>query len=146
VELIDAANEARGRGRSAADAESQLETLFGNAGRLAVYGSLAPGRENHHVVAPLGGSWATGMVEGDLARYGWGAALGYPALHLRRGGQAVPVQVLTSEALRQAWAKLDAFEGKEYRRLLAPVWYPAADPRALMTVANLYAAAQDPRW
>jgi len=141
MELIDTANEARWRGRSAGVAESKLEALFGTAGRLAVYGSLAPGRENHHLVAPLGGSWVSGVVEGDLARHGRGATLGFASLHLRRGGPEVPVQVLTSEALRDAWTRLDAFEGKEYLRVLAPVWYPATDPRALLTVANLYAAA-----
>jgi len=140
MDLIDAVNSHRRRGLSAADAESQLEAIFGTGARLAVYGSLAPGRENYEVVAPLGGTWVTGIVEGDLMTLGWGAALGYRALRLRHGGPAVPVQVLTSEALRAAWAQLDAFEGTEYRRVLVPVWRSAAGPRALMTVANLYAA------
>jgi gamma-glutamylcyclotransferase (GGCT)/AIG2-like uncharacterized protein YtfP len=141
-ELLDLANAARRRGSSFADAEVQLETMFGTGGRLAVYGSLAPGRENHRIVAPLGGTWMNGVVEGDLATDGWGMALGYPALSLRHGGPAVPVQVLTSEALRGAWMKLDAFEGAEYRRLLALVRMPAADERAVVTVANIYAAAR----
>jgi len=125
----------------AADTEAQLEAAFGIGGRLAVYGSLAPGRENHCVVAPLGGTWVAGVVEGDLTMAGWGAALGYPALRLRAGGPMVPVQVLTSEALRGAWTKLDAFEGTEYRRVLAVIWTPAADEHAVLTVANLYEAA-----
>lgn len=142
LDLIDVVNAARRRGQHAADAEAQLESLFEVGSRLAVYGSLAPGRENHHVVAPLGGTWASGVVEGDLTRQGWGAHLGYPALRLRGGGPAVPVQVLTSEALRGAWAKVDAFEGAEYRRVLVPVWTSAGDERALLTVANLYEAAR----
>ena len=128
--------------RQAREAERRLEVLFGCSERLAVYGSLAPGRENHHIVQPFGGDWSEGVVEGDLTRYGWGAAMGYPALHLRPGGPAVRVHVLASPALRFAWPELDAFEGAEYRRVLVPVWTaepPAA--RTLLTVANLYEAA-----
>jgi gamma-glutamylcyclotransferase (GGCT)/AIG2-like uncharacterized protein YtfP len=140
-DLLDLANVARRAGRLDAPAEVRLEALFGTGARLAVYGSLAPGRENHRVVAPLGGTWATGVVEGDLTTYGWGAAMGYPALRPRPGGPAVPVQVLNSEALRAAWPELDAFEGAEYRRVLVPVWTGGAGARALLTVANLYEAA-----
>jgi len=142
IQLIEAVNAARRRGELAADAESRLEASFGTGSRLAVYGSLAPGRENHHVVAPLGGTWASGVVEGELTMYGWGAAIGYPALRLRGGGPPVPVQVLTSEALRGAWARLDAFEGAEYRRVLVPVWTSAGNERELMAVANVYEGAR----
>jgi len=128
--------------RRARDAERRLDALFACGERLAVYGSLAPGRENHHVVEPLGGTWSAGVVEGDLTRYGWGAAMGYSALHLRRGGPAVPVQVLASRALRSAWPELDAFEGADYRRVLVPVWSSEdAGDRTLVTVANLYEAS-----
>ncbi len=47
---------------------------------LVVYGTLAPGRPNHHVVADIAGRWFTGWVEGDLHDHGWGAADGYPAM------------------------------------------------------------------
>jgi gamma-glutamylcyclotransferase (GGCT)/AIG2-like uncharacterized protein YtfP len=148
--LIAAANAARGWGdgpprlerSDAADAEGRLETLLGVSWRLAVYGTLAPGRPNHHVVASLGGGWTDGVVEGDLSAEGWGATLGYPAFRPRAGGAAVAVQVLTSPALPAAWAALDEFEGAEYRRILVPVLRPdAAGERALQTVANIYAAA-----
>jgi gamma-glutamylcyclotransferase (GGCT)/AIG2-like uncharacterized protein YtfP len=144
MELIDVVNAARRRGRIAGDAESQLDSLFGTAGRLAVYGSLAPGRQNHHIVAPLGGRWTEGTVEGDLTTCGWGAAIGYPALRLRSGGPSVPVHVLTSDALRTAWEDLDLFEGAEYRRVLVPVWSTTHAGRALVTIANLYEAAEEP--
>jgi gamma-glutamylcyclotransferase (GGCT)/AIG2-like uncharacterized protein YtfP len=147
MQLVDAANAARRRPRAIGaergrdiDAEDRLESLYGTSQRLAVYGSLAPGRQNHHIVAPLGGTWMAGVVEGDRATYGWGAAIGFPALTLRTGGPAVGVRVLTSAALRDAWAELDAFEGAEYQRVLVPVW-SAAEPRVLLTVANLYEAA-----
>jgi gamma-glutamylcyclotransferase (GGCT)/AIG2-like uncharacterized protein YtfP len=142
LELIEVVNAARRRGQVAADAEWQLDSLFGTAARLAVYGSLAPGRQNHHMVAPLGGTWTEGVVEGDLTTYGWGAAIGYPALRLRAGGPVVPVQLLTSHALSQAWADLDAFEGAEYRRVLVPVWTSDGQGRELLAVANVYEAAE----
>lgn len=113
---------------------------------LAVYGTLAPGLPNHHVVAPLGGEWSEGVIEGDLAPEGWGATLGYPAFRPRLGGAAVPVQLLTSPALAAAWPELDRFEGPEYRRILVPVFGagPAGDWQ-LCTVANIYAAAVNSR-
>jgi gamma-glutamylcyclotransferase (GGCT)/AIG2-like uncharacterized protein YtfP len=149
MELVRSANTARrqtaasgGASGGRTDAEAQLESLFRTGERLAVYGSLAPGRQNHHIVGPLGGTWTEGVVEGDLFRYGWGTAIGFPALRLRPGGPAVPVHVLTSPALRTAWEELDAFEGAEYRRVLVPVWSAAdRDARRLVTVANLYEAA-----
>jgi gamma-glutamylcyclotransferase (GGCT)/AIG2-like uncharacterized protein YtfP len=141
MELVDAVNAARRHTQVAADGEAQLDSLFRTGDRLATYGSLAPGRQNHHIVEPLGGTWMEGAVEGDLVTYGWGAAIGYPALHLRRGGPMVRVDVLTSNALREAWAELDAFEGTDYRRVVAPVWSNlSTGERVLLTVANLYEA------
>jgi gamma-glutamylcyclotransferase (GGCT)/AIG2-like uncharacterized protein YtfP len=143
--LVSAANSARGRGdrlAGATDAERRLDALFGTGHTLAVYGTLAPGQPNHHVVAPLGGEWTEGVIEGDLLQVGWGADLGYPAFRPRDGGDAVAVQVLTAPALVAAWPGLDRFEGAEYRRILVPVFEPGPpDGRRLLTVANLYAAA-----
>jgi gamma-glutamylcyclotransferase (GGCT)/AIG2-like uncharacterized protein YtfP len=148
--LLAAANEARWRGYgaegmdegSAADAERRLQAVFHTGETLAVYGTLAPGQPNHHVVAPLGGRWTDGVIEGDLCPTGWGATLGYPAFRPRAGGPTVAVKVLAAPALAAAWPDLDRFEGAEYRRILMPVFSPGpADERRLYTVANLYAAA-----
>jgi gamma-glutamylcyclotransferase (GGCT)/AIG2-like uncharacterized protein YtfP len=146
---VAAANVPRWRGdgeaedAGAADAERQLEVLFQTSRCLAVYGTLAPGRPNHHVVAPLGGEWTDGSIHGDLLPLGWGATLGYPAFRPRMGGPAVSVQLLASPGLAAAWSMLDDFEGAEYRRVLVPVFRagPGEEPR-LYTVANLYAAAE----
>jgi gamma-glutamylcyclotransferase (GGCT)/AIG2-like uncharacterized protein YtfP len=152
TQLIAAANAARGwrdgapdaRMPNAAAAEQRLEALFGVHCALAVYGTLAPGRPNHHVVAPLGGGWSDGVVEGELSAEGWGATFGYPAFRPRAGGAAVAVKVLSSPALAAAWAALDEFEGAEYRRILVPVLRSGrAGERAFDTVANIYAAATD---
>lgn len=145
--LITAANTARwrggGRGSESADAERALDARFGTRRTLAVYGTLAPGRSNHHVVAHLRGAWTDGQIEGDLHPTGWGAILGYPAFCPRAGGPAVAVKVLTSAKLPSAWPGIDRFEGPEYRRILVPVFHPGpANERRLYTVANLYAAAE----
>lgn len=92
---------------------------FGPEHRLAVYGSLAPGRENHGQLAGLRGEWSKGIVRGELLQAGWGANVGYPGLRLDPDGAEVPVQVFTSADLPDHWARLDTFEGADYRR--APV-------------------------
>lgn len=146
--LIAAANAARWAGyppsggdMESAEAERTLEARFPINQTLAVYGTLAPGRPNHHVVAPLRGEWTQGVIEGDLFPVGWGATLGYPAFRPRTGGPAVPVHVLQADALAAAWPRLDRFEGPGYRRILVPVFTAAlGDERRLYTVANLYAA------
>ncbi len=123
----------------ASEAEAELERLWRSSRRLAVYGSLAPGRSNHHVLAPYGGTWTTGRVRGDLIATGWGAAVGYPALRLRADGPWEAVQVLASDRLASAWSDLDAFEGADYRRVLVPIH--AGDDERIVAVANLYESA-----
>jgi len=86
------------------------------AKRLAVYGTLAPGRVNHDQVAALRGEWIAETVRGRLLKEGWGARMGYPGLVLDPNGAEVEVQVLESEDLPENWARLDEFEGEEYRR------------------------------
>ncbi|HEY0293725.1 MAG TPA: gamma-glutamylcyclotransferase [Bordetella sp.] len=85
--------------------------------RLAVYGSLAPGKPNAHVLAALDGSWRPGIVRGRLVQKGWGASMGFPALILDSQGDAVAVQLFESADLAAKWPQLDAFEGPGYRRV-----------------------------
>ncbi len=147
IRLINTANHRRRRDLvarddvAAADAESKLEQTYRHSERLAVYGSLAPGRSNHHVLAPFGGTWTRGRVRGDLVELGWGAAAGYPALRLRDDGPWVLVHMLESTRLPGAWSGVDAFEGSEYRRVLAPVYAETGDAMRIITVANLYEIA-----
>jgi gamma-glutamylcyclotransferase (GGCT)/AIG2-like uncharacterized protein YtfP len=89
--------------------------------RLAVYGTLAPGRPNHHQLDGLAGEWRSGRVRGRLYAEGWGAALGFPGLVLDPAGGEVEVQLFESPDLPQHWGRLDAFEGEGYRRRLAEV-------------------------
>jgi gamma-glutamylcyclotransferase (GGCT)/AIG2-like uncharacterized protein YtfP len=89
--------------------------------RLFVYGTLAPGRPNEHVLRNVIGTWEKGSVRGHLLAEGWGAGQGYPGIVLDPSAQLVEGFVLTSDQLSQEWKRLDAFEGVGYRRVLAQV-------------------------
>ena len=89
--------------------------------RLFVYGSLAPGRPNHHVMADIPGSWHPAMLRGHLVDEGWGAELGCPGILPSPDGGEVEGFVLASTALEDHWERLDAFEGGEYERVIATV-------------------------
>ena len=89
--------------------------------RLAVYGTLAPGRENHEQLAGLSGQWRPGTVRGWLNPVGWAAPMGYPGLLLDPAGPAVQVQLFESPDLPEHWTRLDEFEGSDYRRVLTRV-------------------------
>ena len=89
--------------------------------RLATYGTLAPGRANHHQLEGLRGRWLTGTVRGRLIEEGWGAAMGYPALILEPQADPVAVHVFESPDLTAHWRRLDGFEGEEYKRVTAAV-------------------------
>lgn len=100
-----------------ADSESDVSPVE----RLATYGTLMPGRENHDQLEGLAGRWLAGYVRGHLVEAGWGAARGFPALVLEHDGAVVPVQVLESSDLSAHWPRLDAFEGIEYERVVTSV-------------------------
>lgn len=107
--------------------------------RLATYGTLAPGRPNHHQLSALDGRWLRGRVRGTLVAMGWGAHLGFPALILDSAGDDVMVDLFESVDLPAHWSRLDAFEGSSYRRVVTTVSTPdgALD-------AFIYAAALEP--
>ena len=100
---------------------SRIATEFAADERLAVYGSLRPGAENAHVLAPLAGEWTSGSVRGRLVEAGWAAARGYRAITLCDTDEPVSVFLFCSHDLPAFWPSLDAFEGAEYRRTLVQV-------------------------
>ena len=108
--------------------------------RLASYGTLAPGRPNHHELAGLEGHWRNGIVKGRLVAEGWGATLGYPALMLDPSGSAVEVSLFESADLLRHWPRLDAFEGPGYRRVIARV-----ETEDGTVEAWIYVSAEDQR-
>lgn len=87
--------------------------------RLFVYGSLAPGRPNAHVLEKICGSWEDATVTGTLHSEGWGAKLGYPAIVLGAHGEDVEGFLFCSDRLSDFWPVLDEFEGAAYERVLA---------------------------
>ncbi len=102
--------------------------------RLAVYGTLAPGKSNHGQLAGLAGTWGRGVVRGTLRPAGWGQAHGFPGLIWNPAGERVAVQLFESKDLEHHWDRLDAFEGKDYQRLPIPV-----EQQGRLLVANIYA-------
>ncbi|MEL7347223.1 MAG: gamma-glutamylcyclotransferase [Pseudomonadota bacterium] len=94
------------------------DTATGAETRLATYGTLAPGRVNHHQLSGLHGAWLEGTVRGHLSEAGWGAAQGFPGLTLDPAGPAVAVHIFVSPGLPAQWTRLDAFEGPGYRRVV----------------------------
>jgi len=89
--------------------------------RLFVYGTLAPGRPNEHVLADVPGDWEPATVTGTLLQEGWGAAAGYPGIVLDGRDEEVKGFLFSSESLAEHWARLDEFEGEGYERVLATV-------------------------
>lgn len=105
--------------------------------RLAAYGTLAPGRSNHHQLAGLNGAWRQGTVRGWLGETGWAAPLGYPGLVLDSAGPLVDVQLFESADLPDHWSRLDDFEGAEYRRVVTQVRTAEGDvPAWIYVLAN----------
>jgi gamma-glutamylcyclotransferase (GGCT)/AIG2-like uncharacterized protein YtfP len=102
--------------------------------RLATYGSLAPGRPNHHQLDKLEGRWFAGHVNGTLVHAGWGADLGYPALVLDPDGSDIGVDVFESVDLPGHWEHLDAFEGAGYQRVVTQVRTSLGDVEASIYV------------
>lgn len=86
--------------------------------RLFIYGTLAPGRPNEHILKNLKGTWQTSSVKGRLSDIGWGSNMGYSGIVLDSYGYEVSGYVFTSEELSEKWDFLDNFEGDEYERVL----------------------------
>jgi gamma-glutamylcyclotransferase (GGCT)/AIG2-like uncharacterized protein YtfP len=105
--------------------------------RLATYGTLAPGRPNHHHLDGLDGRWLAGHVYGTLVDAGWGAGLGYPALILDPDGSAIDVRVFESVDLTAHWSRLDEFEGPGYQRVVTTVRTPTGDLKASIYVLRV---------
>lgn len=88
--------------------------------RLFVYGTLAPGKPNGHILAGVPGTWAPATVHGKLVYGGWGAELGYPGIVPSQAGEfdeVVTGSVFSSSELQAHWHRLDEFEGSDYARV-----------------------------
>lgn len=85
--------------------------------RFFVYGTLAPGRPNEHILAAVRGTWERATVRGRLVQGGWGAEVGYPGILPSDDGDEVHGFVFTSADLSAHWDRLDEFEGEGYVRV-----------------------------
>jgi gamma-glutamylcyclotransferase (GGCT)/AIG2-like uncharacterized protein YtfP len=85
--------------------------------QLFVYGTLAPGQANQHVLADLPGTWEPATVRGHLVQEGWGAGLGFPGILLDEYGPEVRGLLFASPQLNEHWVRLDEFEGDGYQRV-----------------------------
>jgi gamma-glutamylcyclotransferase (GGCT)/AIG2-like uncharacterized protein YtfP len=112
--------------------------------RLVTYGTLAPGRPNHHQLDGLEGRWSDGQVYGTLVDAGWGASLGYRALVLDPEGSAIDVQVFESADLPAHWSRLDDFEGPGYQRVVTTVRTPAGDLDASIYILEAQGKGSSP--
>ncbi len=110
--------------------------MHGSDTRLATYGTLAPGEVNAHELAALQGHWRQGTVTGHLHDAGWGAAHGCPGLVPGEDGSPIPVHLFESQDLPEHWARLDAFEGSGYRRIVMDV-----ETQSGTVPANIYVLA-----
>ncbi len=121
------------------DAESMLAEQVDC--RLFVYGTLAPGRSNAHILAGLSGAWEPATARGRMCPEGWGATNGYPALILDAGpdGEDVAGFLFCSSDLPSFWPELDEFEGGDYLRTIAPIRTASGD----ITTAHTYVLNQD---
>ncbi|MEM7340896.1 MAG: gamma-glutamylcyclotransferase family protein [Actinomycetota bacterium] len=91
------------------------------ANRLAAYGTLQPGESNHDQLAEIDGVWLAATVRGHFWLWESGPYEGLPAFRRALDGEDVPVTVLLSDDLGHHWARLDAFEGPGYERVMATV-------------------------
>jgi len=111
---------------------------------LFVYGTLAPGRVNHHIVEGIPGVWREATVKGRLLEEGWGAEMGYPGIELPQVDvnpeeyTDINGYILESPNLEDFWGALDEFEGEGYARVLAEA--KLSDGRTVS--ANVYTLAE----
>lgn len=103
--------------------------------QLFVYGTLAPGRPNAHILADVKGIWTPATIRGRLSEQGWGATLGYPAVIPDDNGDLVKGFLFSSKELAEHWQRLDEFEGDAYQRVLVT----AEDEHGNPSVAYVYA-------
>lgn len=107
--------------------------------RLAVYGSLAPGKKNHHQMAGMEGTWRRAVLRGSLRNAGWGAGQGFPGFVWDGTETPIAAQAFTSRDLPQHWVRLDEFEGAEYRRILVPAEIESGE----IEICNVYELAEN---
>lgn len=85
--------------------------------RIFIYGTLQPGKPNHHVMKGFRGSWTKATVTGSLKQEGWGAKQGCPGIVLGTSSEAVEGYVFQTEQIQDLLPVLDKLEGEDYVRV-----------------------------
>ena len=85
--------------------------------RLFVYGTLAPGEENAHIMDGMTGTWIKASVRGRRVSTGCGSLGIHPGFFPDEKGELVQGLIFESQDLPQHWDRLDKFEGKDYKRV-----------------------------
>lgn len=102
--------------------------------KLFIYGTLAPGKANHKIIADIQGTWEDGNANGRIDEVN-----GLPFFDWQPGGPFIGAHLFTSNLLPDNWVRLDHFEGSEYKRILVPV-----TTRNGICIANSYVANRYP--
>ena len=101
---------------------------------LFVYGTLAPGEENQHIMDGMKGEWRKASVRGNRHNIGWGVHKGHPGFIPDEDGEIVNGLLFISDDLPANWARLDKFEGADYKRIPVKATLENGD----ITVAQIY--------
>ena len=111
-----------------------LNVLFDYPDRkLVVYGTLAPGNVNHHIISKIQGTWEVCIVNGSVNENN-----GLPLFVWQPSAPPIKAQLFSSDTLPGWWDRLDEFEGSDYKRILVPI-----SKTNRMAIANCYVAAQN---
>lgn len=81
---------------------------------LIIYGSLAPGEANHHIISHINGIWFKAFIKGKIIDNGWSTRTGYPEFQRAEDeSQTIEVLAFISDELEDHWDHIDEFEGTE---------------------------------
>jgi len=84
---------------------------------LFVYGTLAPGERNAHIMDGMVGTWQKASVRGKRFINGWGIHRMAPGFSPDPNGDIVQGMVFSSADFPEHWERLDIFEGADYERV-----------------------------
>lgn len=104
--------------------------------RLVIYGTLAPGRENHDVIEDLSGRYSGCTVHGLITEVD-----GLPYFTWAPAADGLEAQLFCSNQLPEKWDDLDRFEGSGYKRRLI-----MATSDGGLSVASIYLSTADDWW
>jgi gamma-glutamylcyclotransferase (GGCT)/AIG2-like uncharacterized protein YtfP len=99
--------------------------------KLAVYGTLAPGEVNYHILEHIPGRWQDCRLRGVVER-----TSGLPTLLWKPHGNELKAKLFESAELVTHWERLDSFEGAGYKRWIVPVTIESG-----IAIANVYVRA-----